>query len=125
MTLEQIKALNDVANEVHLNAVDKGFHDFDESEAEFLTRTVANIHGEVSELWEAHRNNKLRSYCDKHEKMMALGMSPLDNCSEELADVIIRALDTAKRLGVDIGEAIATKHAYNKQRPWRHGSKLA
>ena len=44
---------------------------------------------------------------------------------EELADIVIRAMDTAVVLGIDLGEAIARKSEYNRQRPFRNGEKLA
>ena len=40
---------------------------------------------------------------------------------EELADIVIRALDVSRRLGIDIMRAIGAKHAYNVTRPFRHG----
>lgn len=42
----------------------------------------------------------------------------------ELADCIIRVLDTAEFLGIDIESAIEVKMEYNKTRPYRHGNKL-
>lgn len=42
----------------------------------------------------------------------------------ELADIIIRTLDTAARLGIDIDQAVATKLASNRTRGWHHGDKL-
>lgn len=39
----------------------------------------------------------------------------------ELADVIIRALDIAAHLDIDIEKAVAEKMAYNRTRPKRHG----
>jgi NTP pyrophosphatase (non-canonical NTP hydrolase) len=44
---------------------------------------------------------------------------------EEMADIIIRVLDTAGFFGLDIGEAIRKKLEYNRTRPQRHGGKLA
>lgn len=41
----------------------------------------------------------------------------------ELADIIIRVLDTCGWLQIDIAAAIADKMAYNSQRPHRHGGK--
>lgn len=112
-------ALNLIAEEVFNNARAHGFHDSDEDEGQFLTRTVANIHGEVSELWEAYRKHELRKPCDKNT------FEPLNCADEELADIVIRALDTAARLKIDIGRAVAIKHAYNVQREYRHGGKAA
>jgi len=44
---------------------------------------------------------------------------------EELADIIIRALDTAAAMGLRIGDAIKAKHEYNLTRSHKHGGKLA
>ncbi len=84
-----------------------------------------NLHGEVSELWEAFRDGRINARCDKAEKMEALGLPALTCAEEEIADIIIRALDTANALGVDVRRAIAVKHAYNTTRPILHGGKLA
>lgn len=39
----------------------------------------------------------------------------------ELADAVIRVLDLAGALGVDLESAMLAKHDYNKSRPYRHG----
>lgn len=39
----------------------------------------------------------------------------------ELADCIIRCLDTLQSLDVDIDEVVASKMAYNASRPYKHG----
>jgi NTP pyrophosphatase (non-canonical NTP hydrolase) len=44
---------------------------------------------------------------------------------EELADIIIRALDTSHQLGLDINAAVNKKMEYNLTRPYRHGNKKA
>lgn len=41
----------------------------------------------------------------------------------ELADALIRILDTAAGLGIDLAEMIRIKHNYNLTRPKRHGGK--
>ena len=119
--------LNKFAQEVHQNAVDKGFHDFDHlrSVVDNYAVWTANIHGETSELWEAARNGVLGNHCDKQAKMIAAGLEPLTNEEEELADIIIRALDTAAARGIDIGRAVEIKHYFNKTRLHKHGGKLA
>lgn len=43
----------------------------------------------------------------------------------ELADLMIRVLDCAGGLGINLQEAIETKMAYNRTRAHRHGGKLA
>jgi hypothetical protein len=50
--------INRLSNVVYQNAVAKGFHEAGKTETEVqkLARYTANLHGEVSELWEAARN---------------------------------------------------------------------
>ena len=43
----------------------------------------------------------------------------------ELADCLIRILDTCAALNIDISEAVELKMQYNKTRPFRHGGKKA
>ena len=50
-------------------------------------------------------------------------IEPLTNLEEELADIIIRVLDNAEYLEVDIEKAVISKHAFNHTRKTRHGGK--
>ena len=100
-------------------AKSKGFHD----EPVPMAASVANLHSEVSELWEAFRNHKLHKPCDKAEKMELLGLPGLTCIEEELADIFIRCLDTAREHGVDLAKAIRAKDAYNQTRPHKNGGK--
>lgn len=113
--------IDQIADAVHANARDKGFHDGPDSE--FLPNQLNNLVGEVSELWDAHRSGKLHDYCDKADKMALLGLPPLTCIEEEYADIIIRTLDQCRRLGVDISRAISIKHTFNTTRPHMHGKK--
>lgn len=115
------KTINELADAAFQNALSKGFHPRGEPLIQFMGHSVANMHGEVSELWEAWRAGEQNLFCDKAEKMRALGLKPLTKQEEELADIVIRALDTSRRLGIDIQEAIASKMAYNQTRPYKHG----
>lgn len=72
-----------------------------------LMRNMALIHSEASEGVEAIRIN------DR------------ENFEEELADVVIRCLDVAAGLEMNIGEAVVAKLEKNKARGHRHGGKLA
>jgi len=109
------KTLNEWAAEVWQISDDHGFHDENVNTAPPMW--VANLHGEVSEFWETYRKGTLNELCDK----------PIDlTCAEEeLADIIIRALDNAAQMGIDIEEAVRVKSAYNRTRPFRHGGKKA
>lgn len=120
-----INALNLIAEEVHRNAKSKGFYDSDETLPEFIARSCANMHGEISELWEACRKHELSKICDKSKAIADICGIPLNCEEEELADIIIRALDHACFRKIDIGKAVALKHAYNQTRSYRHGGKAA
>lgn len=117
--IQILQSLNTLASAVYKNACEKGFHDRDTDRlaVENMEVWTANLHGEVFELWEAARKGELMEPCDKDCEL---------TCEEEeLADIIIRALDTATARGIDIGSAILAKHEYNKTRPRKHGGKLA
>jgi NTP pyrophosphatase (non-canonical NTP hydrolase) len=137
ITRDDLLILNVFRDYVAANAVSKGFR---AQMFESLTREqiegpigklvqasvyVANEHGEVSEFWEAFRKGTLHEPCDKAPKMVALGLPALSCVEEEVADIIIRALDTAQAYGVDVAKALAVKHAYNTTRPTLHGGKKA
>ncbi|MDE2099873.1 MAG: hypothetical protein KGL39_21650 [Patescibacteria group bacterium] len=117
------QTLNEIAQAVHTNAKIKGFHPQDETIREFMANQCNNLHGEVSELWDAWRAGKEYEPCDKAAKMSELGIYPLNCTEEELADIIIRALDLSARLGIDIGRAVEAKHQYNMTREYKHGKK--
>lgn len=107
-----------LANDCYLNAANKGFHNGEKVgvvSIERLAIFIANLHGECSELWEAARKGKLMEPCDKDPSLC--------NLEEELADIMIRTMDTAKSYGVNIGEAILKKHKYNQTRLYMHGKK--
>lgn len=118
-----ITDLNELADEVHKNAIEHGFHDPYEVLGVFIANQCNNMHAEVTELWDAYRAGKGDEPCDKAEKMIALNLRVLNCNEEELADIIIRALDVSRRLGIEIVAAINAKHEYNKTRPYMHGKK--
>ena len=119
MKHEQAKAITDVASEMYEIATDKGFHNGD------VRGTVpanfgaccANLHSEVSELWEAYRHHELDRQCEKPVQLTC--------AEEELADIVIRAMDMATAIGVDLGQSILKKSEYNRARSYRHGGKAA
>ncbi len=115
-----INTLNGLAELAHNCAKDHGFHDAnaDRSTIENFAIWTTNIHGEVSELWEAARNNTLDQPCDKPALTLTCE-------EEELADIILRTLDLAKARNVNIGLAVIMKYNFNLDRPHKHGSKLA
>jgi hypothetical protein len=135
-TPQSLEILNQLRDHVAENAKSKGFKEppkgiarevWFSPELDVIRNAVyaANLHGEQSELWEAARKGHLHVPCDKAEKMVEKGLPALTCAEEELADIIIRALDNAADLGVDIGKALAVKMAFNSGRPFQHGGKLA
>jgi NTP pyrophosphatase (non-canonical NTP hydrolase) len=107
--------IKELAKHIHNLAKEKGWHD--DYEDIYIAKAVSNLHGEVSEFWEAFRRAELDEQCDK-----AIGLTCAE---EELADIVIRALDMAERLKIDMQRAIEIKHQYNKSRSFRHGGKRA
>lgn len=124
MNQTHIDALNELSKAAYDNAKAKGFHAIDGDTILDYARWTVNLHGEVSELWEAARKNALFDSCDKHQSMMELFQDSLTCEEEELADIIIRVLDTAGARGINIGRSVLLKMAYNATRPHMHG-KLA
>jgi NTP pyrophosphatase (non-canonical NTP hydrolase) len=106
-----------VALEMYAVAARHGFHNVDGPTitTERAAMFCANLHGEVSELWEATRRGKLSELCDKE--------CGLTCAEEELADIVIRAMDLAVALKIDIGLAMSKKTEYNRSRPFMHGKK--
>ena len=105
--------INEVAKEIHENAVKHGWWEDERSFPEI----IALIHSEVSEALEEYRNGHSATevYYGYDEKPEGIPI--------ELADVIIRILDYCAYAGIDIDAAISEKHEYNKSRPYRHGGK--
>lgn len=115
--------LNTLAEKMYLEAKGKGFHPDDEQPN--LANYLMNLHGEISELWEAYRKGQLNELCDKSKKMKELGLGELTCFEEELADIIIRAFDTAGAFKIDVAKAVYVKMMFNRSRPFRNGGKLA
>ncbi len=107
-TFDAFEVLNGLAKELWNRAQSKGFHD----EPVHIATHCANLTGEVSELWEAYRRGQLDKPCDKTAELTC--------AEEELADIVIRALDMAHDMGVDIGRAVRIKDQYNSTRPFKH-----
>jgi NTP pyrophosphatase (non-canonical NTP hydrolase) len=101
---------------------------------------MANLHGEVSEAWEAWREHGLEdttrtvgepivtgSRKGESPGMRVRGHNPPkpEGVGSELADVMIRLLDTADIFNIDLAAEVRRKMQYNTTRPYRHGDKLA
>ena len=87
---------------IHNNAIVKGFWEEQRSIPEMLCL----IHSEVSECLEVYRGG--------HEGTIG----------EELADIVIRVLDMAEGLSIDLQSEMTKKHKFNLTRPRMHGKKI-
>jgi len=115
--------INEIAEKVHVLAREKGWYDKEEDENQYIERICNNLHDEISELHESWRSCNLHLPCDKSADMITAGIEPITCLEEELADIIIRVLDSAQYFGIDIQKVILAKHEYNTGRTYRHGGK--
>lgn len=85
-------------------------------DANYIAAKLALIHSEVSEGLEALRDGDLALRIDPER-------GKPEGLESELADIIIRTLDLAEALGMDMGTTMAVKMAYNEGRPHKHGNR--
>lgn len=102
--------------------VEKGWYD---EEVPFAVQ-IANLHGEVSEAWEAWRN---WGTADATSKIIDQGEGEKfpkpEGVGSEFADILIRLLDSCEREGIDLEAEVERKLRYNATREYRHGGKRA
>lgn len=111
--------VSDLQAECYRTSKEKGWHEEDESPLTVprMLAWMALLHSEVSEATEDIRKGLFVTTVREDGKPEGLG--------SELADVIIRAMDTATALGFDMEAELRLKLDFNKTRPHRHGGKLA
>lgn len=129
-------SLNELAKQINKTAREHGFWEADRNFGEML----ALIHSEVSEALEEHRSGNPNVWylhdksCRLVEENPAINMfkstwnEPTCSCipkpegtAVELADALIRILDTMHSLDVDIDKVVSHKMQYNDSRPYKHG----
>lgn len=83
-------------------------HGFQEQELNplYVPTKLALIMSEGAEALEWHRQGKT------------------DELGHELADIVIRSMDLAESLGIDLAACIEAKAVFNADRPYKHGNKL-
>ncbi len=103
---------------VHALAQEKGWYDGRSAAPREILANLMLVVSEIAEAAEEIRAGNVQDiYKDVTGKPCGLPV--------ELADAVIRILDTATWLGIDVEAAMMTKHMYNKTRPYKHGGKKA
>ena len=95
--------LNELSAAIYTWAKGHGFWESRADLYEVLAIKVALIHSEATEALEALRKEDYVNF------------------AEELADIIIRVLDTAGHMQIDIEKEVLNKMAKNNNRPHKHG----
>lgn len=118
--------INEMATAAYNNAKSKGFWDDSEKglTVEAVGLKLALIHSEVSEALEDAREGKMHTLFKAEDGFVTFdnGGKPVGFPSE-LADIVIRVGDLAKRMGIDLDYEIKIKMLYNAKRPRMHGKK--
>jgi NTP pyrophosphatase (non-canonical NTP hydrolase) len=108
------KTIADWQRDVHLLAIEKGWYDQRTASPHHILANLMLVVSEISEAAEHVRDGQI------YDVGTVPGGKPI-GLRIELADAIIRILDTATWLGIDIEEAMQVKHEYNRTRPHKHG----
>jgi NTP pyrophosphatase (non-canonical NTP hydrolase) len=118
MEQHQVDTIRDIQNKVHGIAREKGWHEnrSPSPTTHQVASWIALCHAELSEALEELRKPdcvEMRIENGKPEGLVV-----------ELADCVIRIMDMCEALGLDLGEAMRTKIAFNRTREFRHGGKV-
>ena len=109
--------LRDIQKAVWRTAEEHDWHKDDDN----IPVKLVMIHSEVSEALEEYRNTPPE--CEVSYLYYSADSDKPQGFGVELADIVIRVLDLAEMLGMDLTDLILTKMEYNRSRPYRHGGK--
>lgn len=136
------KSLNELAAEIHQNAVNHGWWETQREAPEILMLCVS----ELAEALEEYREGRTETWyackespdtrchlCNPQDEYECFNYPMVESCEYrdkkpegmyvEMVDCLIRILDYLSHENVDIDRTVAEKTAYNKTRPYRHGNK--
>lgn len=108
------RTISDWAAVIHENAKAHGWYETPRQPGELLMLITCEAAEAMEEIRNGHAMTE--TYYDEKGKMQGV--------PSELADIVIRVMDMAEFYSIDLEAAIAEKHAYNVQRPYKHGGKL-
>jgi hypothetical protein len=134
--MQDERGLNGLANECHETARSKGF--WERSTGNNIGEKLMMVVSEIAEAHDEYRAGHAIGLIEYEHPAAALAADRRTRNPEdadrnpgkpvgfpiELADALIRILDLAAGLGIDIEEAIRIKMDFNTTRPHRHGGKL-
>ena len=116
--------LNELAKQIHANAVDKGFYD---EPLEFGTHMMLAVQ-ELGEAMNAHQHDKRAAKfhpvmlrADNFIQLFEQGIK--DTVEDELVDALQYLFGKMHDMGMDIDFYMAAKMQYNRTRPYKHGKK--
>jgi len=118
--MEELMSIKEWQKKVHKTARLAGRYDGELGEKTDL-RLISMlwlIHSEVSEALEDVRNNNMELAYGTTDNI--INDKPVGFPSK-LADIIIRVLDMAEWLDIDLEEIIRIKNDYNNKRGYKHG----
>jgi hypothetical protein len=104
--------LNELGKAAYDNAVVHGFYD----EPLSIPEKLCLVHSELSEALECYRDGDMELTFEDSGKPIGF--------PSELADAIIRIVDLAEYLHIDLDRAVMVKMAHNETRPYKHGRKV-
>lgn len=150
MSKYTLEGLNAFAQKVHEGNKERGFWDEERNVGELLMLVVSEL-GEAMEALRKNRKADWDIYHKAREQMEASYPLPenpgyyrpeeilkllllhhsrafeaaaKDTFEDEVADAVIRLLDLAAGLGIDLERHIGAKLEYNESRPYKHGKKF-
>ena len=108
ITKEQVEAVREMQSTIYASCVKAGWHsdiETGEPKKRNFGEAIALMHSELSEALEGWRKNLMDDHLPRRNSMEV-----------ELADAIIRILDTAGAEGLDVAGAMRDKFEYNQAR---------